>query len=609
MKEKSRDHRNIKYGLEIPTEHYSDQPYVVRTDNGAWLCTVTTGAGAEGQNGQHVVSMRSTDMGKSWSKPVDVEPAVGPEASYAVLLKVPNGRIYCFYNHNTDNLRKVKADNPPYSNGYCRRVDSLGYYVFKYSDDHGESWSVIRYPVPVREMAIDRENAYGGEIRFFWNVGRPFVHDCSAFVSLHKVGGFGSGFFIRNEGVLLKSENILTEKDPEKITWETLPDGDAGLSTPPGGGPVAGEHSYCVLSDGSFYCVYRTVDGHPVFSYSRDGGHTWDEPAYKRFADGRLMKHPRAANFVWKCENGKYLYWFHNHGGRFIREVVDCNPYEDRNPVWLCGGIETDTPAGKVIRWSQPEIVLYDDDPYVRISYPDLIEDGGRIFLTETQKDKARIHEISPDLLEGLWGQFGNAAKSTEGVVLDLPGGGEPVPDEIAMPVLPLFNERDNTRADYGTKDLCGGFSLNLWLLFDSMENGQIILDSRTESGQGLCMRTTSRGTVEIVLNDGRTESRWECDPEMIDTGRVHHVAVIVDGGPKIITFIIDGKLCDGGDYRQFGWGRFNPNLRHVNGADLLRIGPSLKGKVKNLRLYNRPLRTSEVVGNFKSGSRDYRAV
>ena len=109
------DPRNIRNGLVIPTETYSDQPYVVHTGDGAWLCVVTTGVGHEGQSGQHVVTLRSADQGKTWSTPVDVEPADGPEASYAVLLKAPPGtpqagRIFCFYNHNTDNVREVIAD-------------------------------------------------------------------------------------------------------------------------------------------------------------------------------------------------------------------------------------------------------------------------------------------------------------------------------------------------------------------------------------------------------------------------------------------------------------------------------------------------------------------
>ena len=124
------DWRNIKTGREIPTETYSDQPYIVKTADGAWLCAITTGAGREGQTGQHVVTMRSTDRGQTWSAPVDVEPADGPEASYAVLLIVPDGyptagRIFIFYNHNTDNVREVQADDPGpwFPDGVCRRVD------------------------------------------------------------------------------------------------------------------------------------------------------------------------------------------------------------------------------------------------------------------------------------------------------------------------------------------------------------------------------------------------------------------------------------------------------------------------------------------------------
>ena len=125
-----------------------------------------------------------------------------------------------------------------------------------------------------------------------------------------------------------------------------------------------------------------------------------------RFANGRLMKHPRAANFAWKCQNGKYLYWFHNHGG---------NWYEDRNPVWLCGGVEVDTAEGRVIQWSQPEIALYDDDSFVRMSYPDLVEDAGNYYLLETQKDKARVHLLDRDLLDGLWGQLDEGGALTTG--------------------------------------------------------------------------------------------------------------------------------------------------------------------------------------------------
>jgi len=552
------DPRNIRTGWEIPTENYADQPYVVQTDDGAWLCILTTGSGHEGASGQHVVTLRSSDHGRTWSPPVDVEPADGPEASYAVLLKAPSGRVFAFYNHNTDNLRHVKADDPPYKGGWCTRVDTLGYYVFKYSDDHGRTWSRQRFAIPVREFEIDRENPYAGAVRFFWNVGRPFLHDGAAYVPLHKVGRFGQGFLARTEGVLLRSDNLLTEADPQHVTWQTLPDGDIGLRAPAGGGPIAEEQSFCVLSDGSFFCVYRTTDGHPACTYSRDGGHTWSAPQYMQYADGRLIKHPRAANFAWKCSNGKYLYWFHNHGGR---------SYEGRNPAWLCGGVEADSPDGRVIRWSQPEIVFYDDDPSIRMSYPDLIEDCGQFYLTETQKTVARVHPIDRTLLEGLWNQFENRAIARDDPISGL-----------------------------------GGLAIDLWIEFQMLAPGQTILDSRNEQGQGICVQTVPGDAVEIVLNDGDVESRWSCDSGLLRPNKLHHIVVNVDAGPRIITFVIDGRLCDGGQARQFGWGRFDADVERASAARMPRIAPSFGGRIHRLRVYNRSLRTSDAIGNYHAG-------
>ncbi|MDH7568615.1 MAG: exo-alpha-sialidase, partial [Armatimonadota bacterium] len=522
-----------------------------------------------------------------------VEPSDGPEASYAVLLKVPGGRVYCFYNHNTDNLRELKTVD----GGIQRRVDSQGHFVFKYSDDHGRSWSAERYDIPVREMAIDRENVYGGKIRFFWNVGKPFIYDGVAYVSLHKVGNFGVGFFVRSEGVLLASRNLLTERDPSRVVWETLPEGDAGLRTPPGGGPIAEEQSYTTLSDGSFYVVYRSIDGYPVEAYSRDRGRTWSVPRYKCYADGRRMKHPRAANFVWKLENGKFLYWFHNHGGRFV-PLLDPTGYNDRNPAWVCAGVEADSPEGKVIRWSEPEILLYDDDPYIRMSYPDLVEEGGSVYITETQKDVARTHEIDAAFLEKLFAQFENTKRATGGLALSLPEPGGTMPPEATMPRLPDFVTRDNQRADYGTRSLRTGFTLDLWLSLPSLAPGAVLLDNRTEDGRGFCLMGVGDGALELLLNDGRTENRWRSDPRGLSAGKTHHVAVVVDGGPRIISYVVDGRFCDGGEFRQFGWGRFSPNLRGANGAQRLRIGAG----VKALRVYTRALMTSEVVGNFRAG-------
>lgn len=587
------DWRNIRTGRIIPDKTYSDQPYIVKTDDGAWLCVMTTGSGMEGATGQHIITQRSFDQGRTWVDRTEIEPPDGPEASYAVLLKVPSGRIYVFYNHNSDNVRAVKADDPPYAGGWCERVDSLGYYVFKYSDDHGRTWSADRYPIPQRDFEIDRNNAYGGELKFFWNVGKPFVHEGAGLVPIHKVGGFGYNFFTSNEGALLRSDNILTETDPHQIRWETLPEGDVGLRTPAGGGPIAAEHSFSVLSDGSIYCVYRSIDGHPVFSYSRDGGRTWDAPAYKRYANGRLMKHPRAANFAWKTSNGKYLYWFHNHGGR---------SYDDRNPVWLAGGEEVDSPAGRIIRWSQPEVLLYDEDTHVRMSYPDLVEEDGDLFVTETQKDIARLHRLDRDLVEGLWGQFTNAERTTDGLVLEHLGEAG---RKVAAPELPAFIANDYTRPDHGSRHLGGGFTVELDFNLHVLRQGFVLADARTRHGQGWVVRVGARGSIELVMNDGRSEQSWACDPGHIQVGQDHHLTVIVDGGPRLIQFVVDGVLHDGGEHRQFGWGRFSPDFRSATGADTIRLARPETGRISALRIYDRYLTVSEAIANYRSSLGD----
>jgi hypothetical protein len=59
------DPRNIKNGSVIPDEGYSDQPYVVVTNDGAWLCVMTTGKGAEGEGGQHLIAVISRDDGRT----------------------------------------------------------------------------------------------------------------------------------------------------------------------------------------------------------------------------------------------------------------------------------------------------------------------------------------------------------------------------------------------------------------------------------------------------------------------------------------------------------------------------------------------------------------
>ena len=131
------DARRFHEGYVIPDKNYCDQPYLVVTKDGNWLCTMTTGAGVEGERGQHVVAAISPDQGRTWSKLIDIEPADGPEASWVVPLITPSGRVYAFYTYNGDD---VGHGNPQFAlpDGKATyRADTVGWYCYRYSDDHG----------------------------------------------------------------------------------------------------------------------------------------------------------------------------------------------------------------------------------------------------------------------------------------------------------------------------------------------------------------------------------------------------------------------------------------------------------------------------------------
>jgi hypothetical protein len=556
------DPRNVKAGFVIPDEGYCDQPYVVVTKDGNWLCVLTTGPGREGQRGQHVVSTISKDKGRSWSKPLDIEPTDGPEASWVTPLLTPGGRVYVFYDYNGDQINKLK--NKPV------RADMLGWYCYRYSDDHGASWSADRYRLPMRVTACDQANDWQGKVQIFWGISKPIASDGAAILAFSKLG---KHLLDQGEGWFFRSDNLLTENDPSRLRWELLPDGEHGVRHE-SFGSIQEEHNIVSLSGDDLYCIYRTTTGHPCQSYSRDGGRSWTEPEHATYSPGgNKIKHPRACPKIWRTAAGKYLLWFHNFAG---------HTFDGRNPAWICGGMEKDG----MLHWSQPEILLYDEDPKVRMSYPDLIEQDGRYWITETQKTVARVHEIDAALLEGLWRQLETDDKSVPG---KLPAR------TASFGASELANGR--ARAPRVPRLTAGqGFSLEMQIRLDNLAAGQTLVNATDAAERGWQVLTAGDGRLEIVLSDGKNSARWASDPGLIKSGRTQHVVITVDGGPKTITFVVDGKVCDGGADGPCGWGRFDAELVDANaeGESALRSAPP--SAIKLLQIFDRPLRNFEAV-------------
>ncbi len=580
------DWRCIDFALsEIPSEGYCDQPYAAVNQRGEWVVVMTTGRGVEGEPGQHIVSTVSRDRGRTWGPLVDVEPANGPEASWATCAMAPSGRIFVFYTYNAENLRRVLAED----GRYLTRVDTLGKLVFKFSDDGGHTWSVDRFEVPIRTFAIDRSNVYAGARQFFWSIAKPILHQGSLYLPLSKVGNFGEGFMASGTGAIVVSRNLINEGDPAKITWETLPDGDAGLPAPEG--RVADEHNMVPLSDGSLYCVYRTNQGHNVEVYSRDGGRTWTNPAWGRYRpDGRFIKQPRCLNKVHRFANGKYALFFHNNGGRHYSP----HPLGNRNPTWIAGGVERDG----FIHWSEPEVLLYDNDYARGISYPDWIEDQGEYFLTATQKTRARVHQIPTSFMEMLWAQPTLREVARAGILVEVRRPAVPLGSSIEWPRLGKLSTRDS-------------FAIEMAIEPATNSDDRVILDTRrpttsgigTEAqfaGNGVAISHRRDGSLEVILEDGRSPLLWTTEPGSAPVDRALHLVISVDADSKVLTLVLNGQLYDGGS-RPFGYARFNPFMYDVNGSPTVEWGRSIDLGVTLVRVYGRSLFTSEAVGNFRA--------
>jgi hypothetical protein len=115
------------------------------------------------------------------------------------------------------------------------------------------------------------------------------------------------------------------------------------------------------------------------------------------------------------------------------------------------------------------------------------------------------------------------------------------------------------------------GFAVDFWIRFKELISGQSILDTRDANGKGIALVTSDRSTIKLILHDGRTEYEWDSDfgahSGTLKVNAWQHVVVIVDGGPRIVSFVVAGVFNDGGALRDYGWGRFPKEMGDVNGT------------------------------------------
>ncbi|MDA1264262.1 MAG: sialidase family protein [Planctomycetota bacterium] len=495
------DWRDLQQGTVLVDSGYADQPLARTLADGSWLVVLTTGRGVEGTRGQHVVSLRSEDQGRTWSAPASIEPAHGPEASWAQPLVAPSGRVFVFYIYNDTDITD-------------RRADLLGSIVMRWSDDDGRTWSE-RHPLPLRTTKIDRENDFGGKVRMQWGVSQAQVQAGAVLLPFTKIGKY---LVDETEAWFLRSDDLLTIVDPASASWTLRPDGDVGVR---GAGPINSEPDLAILPDGSLATVLRTVAGHMLLATSSDGARTWSTPRPLEDEHGVPIRHPRACPRLWHLGGNRYLLWCHENG------ATDWAP-GTRNPAWVRGGVWRDGS----LRFGPAEILLYDRDPQVRISYPDLILDGDAAFVLATEKHAARCHRIAPGFLQALFDGLPADLQGTRGWIGSGKAGGRVMP-----PKLPPT-------------------SWSFVGLVEPPGDGRLpmMIADATVGGRGLTLRLGEELELVLELHGEGGTRVIRSQPDALAPGAAHQVAVLLDGGPGIVRWMVDGRVLDGGDTADRGW-------------------------------------------------------
>ena len=291
------DPRNVLAGRLISYKNgYYDGLNIVAIHNSTTTVPIlsvffTHGPSCEGDPTEQLFHSRSSDLGVTWSTPTALEQIGGDKHPYAVshdgyqlvapaLGKAGGPRIYVLYSYNLFNVTQ-------YPNGtLLPRSDMLAgggngnpSMFFRFSDDLGESWSSKRYEIPIRVTKIDRDNPFQGRVVGLFNCDKPSImSDNSVMFAYEKT--FSCGYESQpSEAFFMRSPNLLHEQDPALVIWDSLPDGDTGLSNVNSRNRSNGEevHVLQVSNSSRLLAIWRTDVGFLASSYSSDGGHSWSE--------------------------------------------------------------------------------------------------------------------------------------------------------------------------------------------------------------------------------------------------------------------------------------------------------------------------------------------
>jgi len=595
----------------------------------------------EGAAGEKMIAMQTRDNGKTWSDPVDIDTEYDLQTShqasaYGSVVARPDGsRVFALWVQNINNVENLPGEDP----NPLFRADMLGNFLWKYSDDQGSTWSDDRYTIPVPFTYIESVNsfseAHGGtgnetKTQIMWEVDTvKTMSNGTVLFAFTKIGTYAVA--PPEEMYIMASHNLLVEEDPEKVEWVMWPEGWHGpgavnhLDDEADDAVAEESHVVPINNETQLYMTFRQAYGYMGQAYSQVGnfGADWGESSFAEYMPtwagsvegGDWVKQCRGPMTPVRQKNNLILMIYYNT--EMLAAFASTAPVSDRNLLWLTVGLED---SDGLVKWSQPELTLYDRDRAKWHGYCDVITtNDGHVYISETYKgppeSEARTHKVSDELLEKLYGQMDNK-DVTSGVTASFDNSRGDL-DYLQIPSdTEAFNFRLYPREKYGfTFDLRlpGGDREELVVKMGDEnrddDSGVTILDSTDANDHGVKLERFFNGTVKITLTDadGMTASHMTdptCSAQLAVRADWHQLAVIVDGGPKLIMLMVDGKLCDGGridraiypDDWKNGHSFFNPLLGDTSGKNKFKIGDVLRG-----RFYDRVLFTSELIGNFRS--------
>jgi hypothetical protein len=324
---------------------------------------------------------------------------------------------------------------------------------------------------------------------------------------------------------------------------------------------------------------YRTIHGYIGTAVSQDKGKSWELDVLRYAPGGRPVKSPMGPfGITGDASGNRYFVWYnHSHSG--------FDEYVGRDLVYITS---FDT-IGHDLYLGEAELFHYRKDQlgyanhsHERLNTPSIHVDKKGIYGRSSDKESIRSFSIPAEFLDLLNRQASIREVPGSGLIFSL----EEIPSEFRGPVLPDPSEN-------------GGFTLSFSIRPETLVPGQVLLESYGR--KGFRIRAGDRQNLVFFMSDGRNEVSLSSDAGSLAAGQPHHISIIVDGYPDLVTMVVDGRFQDGGKEKYRGSRWFDHSFSDLNAREPWNTGNMSPGEVRDLYVHDRFLLTTEAIGLHRS--------